>query len=589
MPQRLVCLMQHRLFIPLLLYCGVLVLQTSVYAAAAPSARPKPAVIQGIPYPGAAKGDRRRSLDLYLPADSGKKPPLLIFVHGGFWLLTDDDYRIGTKVADALVREGVAVALIRYRIATLAPHPGQAEDVAAGVSLLVHEAQRYGYDPSRIFLAGHSAGGHLASLVALDPSYLEKYRVSSKSLAGVISFSGLYDLTPKWTVSENQRSATEKSFGKDPAVLKQASPITHTRADAPPFLLLTAQSDFPGFLQDAKQFTDALNRAGHRLAERWIVEGHDHFSLLNLTDRLNEARLLLLDFLRVAPPPREYAMFVDAKRRWRNPIHSTLPLWRHEKLVRSHEVDRRFVSRLVVIYGNLRHELQEWPLQTFHAIDLFEFIDGLPPEKVGRGGYLVTTNIRNEKQFWKREQIESYKPVIVIGLDEEKNLFRLGVFYRALREYSWKTGPQPPMMARPLGAFIHFLKEPPPEMALQAAQFALTEDSFRLTATDPLAGLGDLSQDLYQTVTARNGCVYCHSLRGLGSRSHHVVAATGVAHGGEALALESYPPEVWRKFIFDQVNVAKKIGASPNVVSEEARQPLFELVNRSRKSLGEKK
>jgi arylformamidase len=590
MPQRLVSLMQHWLFISLSLYCGVLILQTGVYAAVAPAARSKPVVIQGIPYPGAAKGDRRRSLDLYLPADSGKKPPpLLIFVHGGFWLLTDDDYRIGPKVADALVREGVAVALIRYRIATLAPHPGQAEDVAAGVSLLVHEARRYGYDPGRIFLAGHSAGGHLASLVALDPSYLEKYRVSSKSLAGVISFSGLYDLTPKWTVSENQRSATEKAFGKDPGVLKQASPITHTRADAPPFLLLTAQSDFPGFSQDAKQFTDALNKAGHRAAERWIVEGHDHFSLLNLTDRLNEARLLLLDFLRVAPPPREYAMFVDAKRRWRNPIHSTLPFWRQEKLVRTYEVDRRFVNRLVVIYANLRHELQEWPLQTFHAIDLFEFIDALPPEKVGRGGYLVTTNIRNEKQFWKREHIEAYKPVIVIGLDEEKNLFRLGVFYRALREYSWKSGPQPPMMARPLGAFIHFLKEPPPEMTLQAAQFALTEDSFRLAATDPLAGIGDLSQDLYEAVTARNGCVYCHSLRGLGSRSHHVVAATGVAHGGEALALESYPPGVWRKFIFDQLNVAKTIGASPNVVSEEVRQPLFELVNRSRKLLGEKK
>jgi hypothetical protein len=85
----------------------------------------------------------------------------------------------------------------------------------------------------------------------------------------------------------------------------------------------------------------------------------------------------------------------------------------------------------------------------------------LPPQTAGRGDYLITTNIRNEKQFWKRQQIEPYQPVIVIGLDDEKNLFQLGVFYRAHREYSWKSGAQPPMMARPLGAFIHFLKEPP--------------------------------------------------------------------------------------------------------------------------------
>jgi hypothetical protein len=202
---------------------------------------------------------------------------------------------------------------------------------------------------------------------------------------------------------------------------------------------------------------------------------------------------------------------------------------------------------------------------------------------VGRGRFLITTNIRNEKQFWQREQIEPYKPVLVIGLDDEKNLFRLGVFYRANREYSWKTGAQPPMMARPLGAFIYFLKDPPEELSVQAAQYALTEDSFRLVGSDPLASLKDLQKDVYETVTYRNGCVYCHTLRGVGSRSHHVTAAAGKAHGGFALPLESYPPEVWKNFIFNQHAVAKKIGASPNTVAEETRNSFYELVNKSRR------
>ena len=128
------------------------------------------------------------------------------------------------------------------------------------------------------------------------------------------------------------------------------------------------------------------------------------------------------------------------------------------------------------------------------------------------------------------------------------------------------------------------MKPPPPEIALQAAHYGLTEKSFRWVAEDPLAPLKKLPKNLYDTVTFRNGCVYCHTLQGIGSESHHIVAASGAPHGGRALALEEYPPEVWRAFIFDQYTVAKKIGASPNAVAENARQPLYELVNQSRDS-----
>lgn len=542
-------------------------------------------MLRNIPYPGAVTTERRRSLDLYLPRGTTRKPPpLLIFVHGGFWLLNDDDYQIGPHAAEALVRDGIAVALVRYRLAPGASYRAQADDVAAAVALLFREAKRYGYDKNRLYLAGHSAGGHLAALVALDPSYLGKHKVNSKALAGVVSISGLYDLSPRTGISEQQKTATEKVFGNDPDVLKRASPVTHVRPDAPPFLILTSQSDFSGFLVDAKKFSDGLHKSGHKRTERWVVPNRDHFTIMRLGDRDNEARFLLLEFLKISPLPPEYAILVNARRRWYRPPFSTLPFWRHSELIRTYPVDRRFVLRIASVYTTMRYELQEWPLETFHAIDLFAFLDALPPEKVGKGDYVITTNIRNEKQFWKREQIERYKPVVVIGMDDEKNLFRLGVFYRANREYSWKTGPQPPMMARPLGAFVHFLEEPPEELGLQAGQEALTTGSFRLTDSDPLAGLKDLPQDLYETLTFRNGCVYCHSLQGIGSRSHHVVASNGRSQGGFALPLESYPPEVLKSFIFNQEAVAKKIGASPNPVASKNREALFDLINRARKA-----
>jgi arylformamidase len=266
-------------------------------AASLPSRRPPP-LIKDIPYPGAAKGDRRRSFDLYLTAKLNGKPPLLIFVHGGFWLLSDDDYRIGQSIAENLVQDGVAVALVRYRLAPANPHPAQAQDVAAAVVALAKSADKYGYDPKRIYLAGHSAGGHLASLVALERNYLTRHGLRAESLAGVISISGLYDLTPTWNVSENQRSAVEKTFGNDPAVLKEASPIHHVRAAAPPFLLLNASSDFTGFALDARRFADALRAAGNKNVDQITVKDADHFTIVKLDDANHPVRRRMLGFIR---------------------------------------------------------------------------------------------------------------------------------------------------------------------------------------------------------------------------------------------------------------------------------------------------
>jgi hypothetical protein len=85
--------------------------------AASLSAEKNSAVIKDISYRGATTADRRTSLDLYLPRPSTVKPPLFIFVHGGFWLLSDDEYQIGPSIAANLSRDGVAVALVRYRLA----------------------------------------------------------------------------------------------------------------------------------------------------------------------------------------------------------------------------------------------------------------------------------------------------------------------------------------------------------------------------------------------------------------------------------------------------------------------------------------
>jgi acetyl esterase/lipase len=553
--------------------------------ASAAQPQSKANLVRDIPYtkPADPKNSRRQTLDLYLPELSVRKPPLVVFIHGGFWTLSDDEYQIGPAVAEALLPNGIAVALVRYRLAPASNHPAQAQDVAAAVAHLIRSADKYGYDAKRVYLAGHSAGAHLAALVALDAGYLRAQRLPPRTLAGVVGFSGIYDLRPRPESVEQQKLAVRQAFGDNPDRLSAASPTTHAQAAAPPFLILGAENDFPGFLVDARKFAESLRKTGHKQTQQYILPDHDHFSPVQLIDRDPELRSLLLEFFQVQPLPPEIAVLIEAKRRWLNQPLSTAPFWRDEKLIRPYPVDRRFVEELVLLYSGMKYELLEWPLETYHAIDLFAYLDSLPPEKTGRGNYLTVTNFRNEKLFFDRRQIESYKPVIVVGLDDERNLFRLGVFYQALREYSWKDGARPPMMARPLGAFIHFLEEPPPELIRQAPYYGLTENSFQLVEDDPLASLKDLPKEVYDAVTVRNGCVYCHSVRGVGPQSHHVTAANNKPHGGLALPLESYPENAWKEFMFNQEAVAKKIGASPNIVGEEARQALYDFVVESRK------
>ena len=538
-------------------------------------------VIKDVPSLDAPKGERRRSFDLYLPANSSRRPPLLIFIHGGFWLLTDDDYRIGPSMAENLVQDGVAVALVRYRLAPANRHPTQAQDVAAAVAELVRSADKYGYDPKRVYLAGHSAGGHLAALVGLDASYLSQHGQQANAIAGVISISGLYDLAPNWTVSDNQKSATEKTFGNDKSVLRRASPIQHVRASAPPFLIINAFQDFAGFPLDARRFADALRLAGNKNIHQLMFKGVDHFSVVKLDDPNNPVRRIILGFMGAKTLPPELADLSEAQQRWDDPPYSTRPFWQYSKLVRSYPIDERLTKMLLFVYRNRKEELFKWPLRQYHAVDLFSFLDALPKQQVGEGDYIVLTNVRGEKQVWKRDQIERFKPVIAIGLDDEKNLFRFSVFYRMYHEYSWKPGAPPPLTLT-LGAFVHFLEEPPRELTAQSWHFGLTENSFRRVNEDPLKAIRDVPKDVEEALTFRNGCLYCHSFRGIGARSHHD-AMTGKPQGGFALPLESYPPEVWKTFMFDPQAVAKKMGATPNFVQESARQPLFELVNRSRR------
>ncbi len=217
----------------------------------------------GISYAdGKAEDAEKHKLDLYLPADKTKFP-VLLFIHGGSWRAGDRGQYgfLGNRFA----KLGVGVVIPSYRLAPKNVHPAQMEDVAAAFAWAVKHIGEYGGDAGRIFLAGHSAGGHLVSLLALDPSYLKKYDLNPHLIQGVMSLSGVYDVRQIGI------------FGPDEQTRRAASPIEYVNKNAPPFLVTYCQWDYPGLPAQARAFDRSLRH--HFVASLLrFIGGENHIS-----------------------------------------------------------------------------------------------------------------------------------------------------------------------------------------------------------------------------------------------------------------------------------------------------------------------
>jgi acetyl esterase/lipase len=142
---------------------------------------------------------------------------------------------------------------------------------------------QHGGDANRIYIAGHSAGGHLVALLALDPVYLAKYDIPLTAIRGVAALSGVYD------VSKIQGFANAQ--GDSP------SPIAHIHPKAPPFLVSYCQWDYLALPLQAREFAEALKKSFDSV-DLLYVPGESHISeiihIVNDDDVIAQAILKLI-------------------------------------------------------------------------------------------------------------------------------------------------------------------------------------------------------------------------------------------------------------------------------------------------------
>jgi acetyl esterase/lipase len=184
-------------------------------------------------YAEASRDSRRNALDLYLPGGVTHRP-LVVFVHGGAWTVGNKDQH--AFVGRFLAQNGYAAAVINYRLHPFVHWPVFAEDCAAACAWLAAHAAEHDLDLERVFLAGHSAGGEIAGVVAFDRRWLRAAGAPDLRIRGFIGLSGAYEVrTPLPQLVQ--------IFGKDLADRAAASPTALAGPDAPPTLLCWASHD----------------------------------------------------------------------------------------------------------------------------------------------------------------------------------------------------------------------------------------------------------------------------------------------------------------------------------------------------------
>ncbi len=198
--------------------------------------------------------------------------PILIYIHGGYWIWKDKvDFRF---VAEGVVDAGVTLVVINYALTPDHDMDEIVRQVRAAVAFTWKNAG--GLVPGvrdRIFLSGHSAGGHLTAIAAATDWPAFDAALPADIVAGGIAISGLYDLEPI------RLSYLNETVGLDAAMARRNSPLHAVRTDMPPLTLVVGGAESDEFKRQQADFAAALTAAGNIVATEEVAGLH-HFAVI---------------------------------------------------------------------------------------------------------------------------------------------------------------------------------------------------------------------------------------------------------------------------------------------------------------------
>jgi len=186
--------------------------------------------------------------------------PTLLFIHGGYWQMNDKE-SFGF-VAEGLLSRGINFATVEYTLAPAIRMDGIVAEIRQAVAFMVRHLGELGAAPDGIYVAGHSAGGHLTAMVMQEPG-----------IRGGIAISGLFDLEPIRLCYLNDK------LQMDEAEARRDSPVFHLPSQAPPLVMAVGADELSELRRQSMEYHHAWTEAGLK-ARFSLLAGHEHFSIL---------------------------------------------------------------------------------------------------------------------------------------------------------------------------------------------------------------------------------------------------------------------------------------------------------------------
>ena len=212
-------------------------------------------------------GDTPRQVMDIFPAGS-TLAPVLLYVHGGYW-------RGGSKedncnFADLFTQRGVTVAVMEYDLCPQVTVTDIVREVRCAVSWTYRNISRYGGDPARLYIAGHSAGAHLVAMTLAHD--WEKEGLPRSFISGAVATSGVYDLDIVMRVSVNAE------IRMTPELAKENSPFLHPPRPICPIVVGVGGAEPEGWQRMSRDFFRLCKEQG-LAAEYLVVPGANHYSM----------------------------------------------------------------------------------------------------------------------------------------------------------------------------------------------------------------------------------------------------------------------------------------------------------------------
>jgi acetyl esterase/lipase len=218
--------------------------------------------------------DPRQKLNIWQPKSimhkAASHSPVVVFFYGGSWRDGARDFY--DFYGRALAARGFVVVIPDYRVTPKFRFPAFVEDGASAVTWTRVNISKYGGDPARISVAGHSAGAHIAAMITLDKQWLTKAGAPDGTIRSFVGLAGPYDFLPFTTDASKAAFAHEP----DPSVTQ---PITFVRKDAPPMLLLTGTADTTVKPRNSRALAAAQTKLGAAATLKEYI-GVDHSEII---------------------------------------------------------------------------------------------------------------------------------------------------------------------------------------------------------------------------------------------------------------------------------------------------------------------